>query len=625
MGFLEYSNQTHSNIIPKKEFEDLTKEVFGVIAENLGKSLGPLGSSATILDGMMTEATKDGYAILKKYRFHNRYKKMIYNLILAPCTRVNNTVGDATTTVICLTNALFNRYQGIKDYFDGLYRLPRHFTKAWDEVVAELIEYVKQHTTQIDPNDWNTIYNLAYVVSNGNAEVSKAIADTYQAVQCPNIKEKDSPTNKSYISPINGFDFPAHLIADAFARNDDMSVKEHDIAVMVLDHKLEMDVFNSLIVPLNDVLRAMGKKLLILAPYYDKVMIETTVSPYLNMEMTRYGAFNLIMAQFELGKLAPHQMTDLAIVLRGKALSQDLVNTIVQELTTGVPEQVVEKIFEDDQYKLYHFIGVAEDAMLSCVSGSIFKVKDIDQDPAYQDALNRARMDLESAKAETPNERQSYAAKIYEANSRIMQLEMKNYIYYVGADSSLQKQIIWDSIEDVIKCLRSAIKYGVVPGCQLTLIKGCTDIISKIVEYPITDASVLDELDTHDRLKVEITSLIYSALRDVYSMVLHGGDGMGMIKLQPRWQYTTKEGTEELKKEAVAHGQRIINESIEKMQVYDIENLEFSDKIITSAETDTMVLSAASELVKILISGNQCIVLDSDVDESHQEEVQAYV
>ena len=76
MSFLEYSNKTHSNIIPQEEFEELIHEVFNVISENLCKSLGPLGSSATILDGMMTDATKDGYSILLKYRL--MYHKILH-------------------------------------------------------------------------------------------------------------------------------------------------------------------------------------------------------------------------------------------------------------------------------------------------------------------------------------------------------------------------------------------------------------------------------------------------------------------------------------------------------------------------------------------------------------------
>ena len=111
MGFMEYANYHQCNIIPQEEFEELVTEVFGVIATNISRSLGPLGSSATILNGMMTEATKDGYSILSNYRFNNRYKRLVLNLIKAPCTKMNNTVGDGTTTVIALTNALFEIFR----------------------------------------------------------------------------------------------------------------------------------------------------------------------------------------------------------------------------------------------------------------------------------------------------------------------------------------------------------------------------------------------------------------------------------------------------------------------------------------------------------------------------------
>lgn len=630
-GFMEYANATHSNIIPKEEFENLTLEVFNTIASNLGLSLGPLGSSATILDGMMTEATKDGYSILKKYRFHNRYKRMIYNLIVAPCTRLNNTVGDATTTVICLTNALFARYQAQKDALNTLYRLPRHLVKAWDEVVHDLCEEVAKSAAQIDPKDYDTIYNIAYVVSNGNEDISRAIAKTYTETNCPNIKRKDSPTNKSYIVPVSGFDFPAWLIADVFALNDNRSIKENDVAVILMDHKLEPEVFDKVIVPINDCMRAQSRKLLVMAPYYDKVMVDNMVGQYLNMEMHRYGAFNLILSQYTLGDLAPHQLTDLGIILRGKVLDQEKMNQLRDAIESGDVDTVVENILTNDEDKYYHYIGSVKEAMLSTKPGAIFNADKIEEDQDYQVALVNARDELDRVKAETPEERQSYAHKVYEANARIQQLEMKNYIYYVGADSALQKQITEDAIDDVIKCLRSAIKSGVVPGCQLTLLRGCQVMMERLtgVEYPIVNSDqakeTLDKMSEFDRLKLEILNIIYAALSDVYKMILHGADGLGMIKLQPRWQFTTEEGAEALKDEAKKHATRIVIESVNKMQVFDIENLEYSDKIITSAETDSMVLRAATELVKILISGNQCVVLDSDVDESHQEEVQAYV
>lgn len=630
-NFLEYSNANHVNIIPKQEFEDLVQEVFNVISTNLSKSLGPLGSSATILDGMLTEATKDGYSILKKYCFHNRYKKMIYNLILAPCTRMNNTVGDGTTTAIALTSALFNRYKSSEYYIDTLYRLPRQFNKAWDDVIEDITNRVKEMATPIDPEDYQTIYNIAYVTSNGNHEISDSIARIYSEAKSPSIKQKDSPTNKSYISPINGFDFPANLISDAFVRNEDLSATENDLYVMIFDHKIETDFFKDVIVPINNVMRARGNKLLIVAPFYDAYMCETVVDQYITYEFVNHGGNNLILAQYELGKLEKYQLVDFATVLKAKVITQELANTLTNYFTNGDVDTAIENMLVDPTFNMYRFIGNAAEAMLSCTTGSIFKVVDIENDEKYQDALRHARVELENIISQTDYEKQSYAHKIYTAKARISQLEMKNFIYYIGADSVLQKQIIWDSVEDVIKCVRSAIKSGSVPGCQLSIIKAGNDIITDIdKKYKSNEDGHPEEivLSTEDKLKISIVTIIMKSVSDVYYHILHGPDGMGMIKLLPRWQFTDRsneEAVKNLREEAIEKSQDIIKESIETNTTFDMETLEFNPNIITSAETDTMVLSAASELVKILISGNQCIFLDSDINNSHNETVEAYV
>ena len=623
MNFLEYSNKTQSNIIPQEEFENLIQEVFNVISENLCKSLGPLGSSATILDGMMTDATKDGYSILRKYRFHNRYKKMIYNLIMAPCTKMNNTVGDGTTTAIALTNAMFNRYQNQKSAIDTLYRLPRQFTKVWDEVIADICNRIQEKAIAINPDDYDTIYHIAYVTSNGNKEISDNIAKIYKEAKSPSIKQKDSPTNKSYIEAIDGYDFPANLISDAFVRNQDLSAKENNIAVMIFDHKIETDFFNAVIIPINEVLRASGQKLLILAPNFDAYMCDTLFEQYITMEMRQHGKINLIAGQFSLSKVDRTQLGDLAVVLRTKVINQDLAAGLVTEFTNMSSDKIIDQMFNDETYKFHRLIGVSDSAMLTCQNGSIFKVKDIDKDEKYVETLAHAEKDLEDIINNTDFEKQSYGEKIYDAKARVMQLKMKSYIYYIGADSALQKNIIWDAVEDVIKCVRSAIKYGVVPGCQLSIASACTDMVKEIAGNK--SKNKIKDLSDENKLKIDIIYLISAAVADVYSSVLHGPDGMGMIKLIPRWQYTTKEGIEDLHKEAIEKAEEIIKESLKQNKVYDMETLEYNENIITSAETDRMVLSAASELIKILISGNQCIFLDADVDASHQEEVQAYV
>lgn len=619
MNFLEYSNENQVNIIPKESYEGLVHSVFRVVADNMAKSLGPLGSSTIIMDGMLTEATKDGYAIFKNIRFHNRYKKMIYNLIKAPCTKLNNTVGDGTTTSIVFASNLFNIYKERKGSISTLYRLPRQFIHAWDSCIEEIIQGIQNSATPLDTTKEDIIYNICYVTSNGNEEISKNIANVYKENPSAVIKQKDSPTNKSYIKPIIGFEFANNLIDEAYARNEDLSVEEKDITTIVFDHKIDTDTCEKFIIPLNEVLKASNKKLLVIAPYYDALLCNTVLKRYMNIEYQKYGSLNLIMTQYNLGKIKEDELKDLTTILRCITVTEDMVKELNEIDSNGSLDRFIEDI-EDPSHPYYRLLGKADQATLSCNNGSIFRVHNIEEDKRYQEVLQSAYAELKRAKSEVSEERQSYAHKIFEANARITQLEMKNYIYYIGADSALQKKITWDSVEDVIKCVRSATKHGIVPGCQITIARICGELIEKYIGTEDEES-----LSNEVKLKIGILWMIQIACAVTYSQVLEGPDKLGVIKTIPDYQKTPPDKLSDIIRQGKEKVSDIVTTSIAGNKVFDLDTLSYSDKIVTSAETDIMVLLAASELVKILISGNQALYLDSDVNESHQESMDVYV
>lgn len=613
MGFMEYANYHQCNIIPQEEFEELVTEVFGVIATNISRSLGPLGSSATILNGMMTEATKDGYSILSNYRFNNKYKRLVLNLIKAPCTKMNNTVGDGTTTVIALTNALFQRYRNQEKSLYSLYRLPRELTKCLDSVVEEIIEQIQKRAQPLDPTDYDKVFNLAYVVSNGNKEVSSQIAKVYAESKSPVIKLKDSPTNRSYIEAVEGFSFPANAIDSIYVTNEDLSATEQDVMTMLFGQKITRDLLESIIVPVSKVAHLSQKKLLVIAPSYDDYMCETVLGQFANAEIRQFGSVNTLMLQYRMADIEQGQRDDLAVVLRSKTINQLVLNDIKEAIQLS-PEKFVSDAYKDPSSPMYRMLGHADTAFISCTNGSIFTSQNIEQDEAYQQALKNAQAELDAIVRSSSMERQSYSHKIYDARARVLQLQMKNYVYYIGADSELQKQILWDSIEDVVKCMRSAIRCGVVPGCQLTIINVCKKLLNKCDE-------------TTPPLRTELLTMIMSACMEVYEMVLHGPDKHGLVKMIKDWNtaYQGDEGAAKLAATAVELGYNIIGRSITENRVFDLETRTFNLNIITSVETDVMVLRAATELVKILISGNQCIYVDEEINSTHQETKEVYV
>jgi chaperonin GroEL (HSP60 family) len=639
MEFLKYSNETQSNIIPKDSFDELVHDVFRIIASNLAKSLGPLGSSTTILDGVYTSATKDGFSIFKSLRFHNRYKSMIYNLIKVPCTKLNNTVGDGTTTAIVLTDELFNQYAINYMELAGLYYLPRDFNNIWDEVISVLIEKIRTYSEILDPSDYDKIYNISYVASNGNSIISENIAETYKNAKSPTIKIKSSPTNKSYVDPIIGFEFPANMIDQIYAKSEDLSVEEKDLCVMIFDHKIETDTLQNLILPINEILKLKNKKLLILAPYYDALMLNTVMKQYLNHEFQKYKSISLILGQYSLGDLEPHQLDDLAIVLRSQVIDQETakqLNTAFSNFVDHDTYEFVDSLLKEDEtsainkfvhinVKYTRIIGNASSAILSCTNGSLFKVNNIEQDQHYIEAMQFAEKELNDVKARIGVERQAYAFEISKAQARISQLKMENYIYYVGSDSELQRGILKDSVDDVVKCVRSAIKSGIVPGCQIAIIKAIFEYQREIVGKFSTDEGLdADKMPDLDKLRLLIANMIKNALVRVYFLILCGPEGLGIRKLIPLWNHVDEEGQKEITKQANDKCAEIINESIKRQEVFDLSKKDFSKDVITSAETDINVLTAASELIKILISGNQCIFLDADVNNSHQEQIETY-
>ena len=628
MKFLEYANKTQSNIIPKENFEELIQETFSVISENMVKSLGPLGSSTTILDGLYTSATKDGHTIFKSLRFRNRYKSMIYNLISAPCNRLNNTVGDGTTTAIVLANNLFQQYRQRRFDIDINHRLPREFISTWDRIIGDLIYRIQAASTPLDPNDSESIYNICYVSSNGNREISANIRDTYQRSRSPIIKVKNSPTNKSYVEPIVGFEFPANLIDDAYARNEDLSVELDEICVMIFDYKIDATICQNLIIPINEILKAAGpKKLLVLAPSYDALLANTVLKQYVNMEYQKSKDLNLILAQYALGKLAPNQLTDLATVLRAVVINQELGNGLLEEFVKDQDQyDLVQTILGKDTYEYYRVIGKVSNAMLSCTDGSIFRPQDIDNDDRYMDALRAAHKELDTVITNTDAERVAFAFEVAKAQARVSQLKMENFIYYVGADSALQKEILEHAVTDVIKCVSSSVKSGTVPGCQLTILKACNDMLTEIIDTIIGDDGqpVVAKLSNQQKLQIIILEMIRDSVIKLYQSVLNGPQGDGMIKLIDLWWTVKEEHAQELLDRALIKCGDIIKESMEKNQVFDLESLDFSEKIITSAETDINVLMASSELVKLLISGNQCVFLDAEINDAHDDTIPVY-
>lgn len=608
IDLLDYNMKKNVNVIPKESYEKLVHIVFNTVAEILSKSYGPLGSNTIISQGRWSSTTKDGFTIFKNIIFNNKYKTMVYEQMRPTCTKLNNTVGDGTTTAILLTAKLFEKYKEYENIFNSMHLLPREFNSAWNDVISEIIENIQRYGKRINNLSKDKIskymYDIAMISSNGNEEISRTIANVYKESDSPSIKYKNSPTNKCFMTSINGFEYPTSLFDECFCKTEDLTVDLENVKVLLFSIKIEPEQFETIIKEVNEIYRDKNQKVLVIAPSYDELMSKTTFIDYTKQEWMKYKSFNMYPTQYLFTKLYDHQMEDLAALLGCKIIDLNMMKEIKETLEEN-----------PDTYDLFNFdrlgiIGTVPKVTLSIYNGSVFKDIDTDREE-YKKLLSKAEKELNEISNNINNDSKDFSMDIAKAKSRISQLKMSSYIYNIGSDSRLETGMLIDTVDDVIKACASAYKFGIVQGSQISILKACNELILKY--------------DNKNELKEKILSMIKHAVISMYNMLIDGPEHNGLDRILykikndqiifNKFNLTYLDYDQDylsnLKERLFNY---IIDKNLDTNKTFNIVTCEFDESIIVSTETDINVLTASSELIKLLISGNQFLFRESGLD-----------
>ena len=106
--YSQYSHDNDVNVIPKNDFKRLIRDTFKTITEVVKETYGPYGSQYTLNELNQTSSTKDGYNTFEAIHFSHQYKQMVKLTIGKICSRVNEVVGDGTTSCLLLAEKIFD-------------------------------------------------------------------------------------------------------------------------------------------------------------------------------------------------------------------------------------------------------------------------------------------------------------------------------------------------------------------------------------------------------------------------------------------------------------------------------------------------------------------------------------
>lgn len=671
-------NEPFINVIEKERFDERVEQVFEMVGEVLARSYGPYGATTIISQYPWYHITKDGYTIQKNVAFdktNSFVDQIICGLISDICGRLNYSVGDGTTTATVATNEIYQAYRSMIDVFKEKRFLPRDVMRRFEDIKSKVIEKVSKMAVKINslPKEEmiEYIYNITSVASNGDDTITNIITTLYQELTYPAITVTLAPDGVTKKKIIHGFSLECSLRDKLYINTDDHVMKLGYTDVLIFDHKITMDTYMKILQPMSQTCKNRGRHLVCIAPFYDQVAIDTRIKGDLREE---YGAFrdiNLVLMTCKYQTEHHKKMlNNLAILCNTEIISQGREMELCRDMEamlTGKTDAAVACPFNIDNRNLFgtrvllhlpngdfseilnednqNFIKMTapEGAVRMGFFGegslgektSIFGMFLATNQAIYEAALKEAEEDLTNMEKKYQS-LGTFNVEVDQAQERLNALRLTVGIAEVGSASTFSQGYLRDAIVDCVKATRSAYKFGVVPGCSVSILCALDECRKEFNQYGIDDLTdaVLRIFTTG--FKNVYRTILFNMTDDWEIVVpeqIHDFAMMDAIvrevnrkydfnipyiqrdcddSLKELWRFCsirmdeTETQTESLM--VVDVSEFIIRMSCQLHCAFDLVLGTFSPSVINSVETDIQILHAVSDLTKLLVTGNQLVV-----------------
>lgn len=558
---------SNSNIISERNFKDRVEAIFKLVADAVSKTLGPFGKTTIIEQFGEMHVTKDGWTVLKGITFEDNTDNNILYLLTKIASQVVVKVGDGSTSSIVAADEVLKQFRN-SDIIDMEFG-PREFTETLNRLVIKLVDAIERKSIKINDEDFNEerdkkIYNLAMISTNGNKTISEMISRIYSETGNSSISFVKGSYAEHEIEIVNGYKSNIKLIDGIYINNESGVRAEVQPMILMFDHRLDIEHYINMIVPIRAQCAAMGHILYVVAPHYSDAVLQRIKSDTNLFFKASQGRFQDVYCRASIISNFSRQLySDLACLLGA---------TIID--TTRVEEFAKE---EDETTRIQAMVDCLgtcgtlnidiKDALFSdfiAKDEKLFEVMMADAVSRYNEAKERfARLDTVSP-------------ELVDIKTRIAKLKCRMGIIKVGGVSTLEQSANYDLVDDAVKACENAFTYGYNIGCSLII--------------PLTITELINE-NTFTEKEVSILNMLGVAFLNVYKRVIQN-------------KYVEVEGSVEQQR-IVDKINEIISGSIQEQLPYDLTTNTYSTTIINPTHTDIEILKAASSMVSLLITSNQ--------------------
>lgn len=658
-----FKSEPRVNVISKESYETRVEKVFKLLWSTLSKSFGPYGAPTLIYNYPYSHVTKDGFTIMKNLSMdasEQLVDQAIANMASDVCGRLNYAVGDGTTSAVIATYSIYNNYLKYKKELDVNMVMPRDIIYSIknlkNDIIAELDKY-RQSIRSENPDElYNNIYNVVYISSNGDEEISNYIASLYKELKFPGIScelATDGITKKRLI---NGFKLDLVLNDKLYINSDNDSMIESNCDIVILNVRITKEVYDKILKPLNEQSRIRGRKLIVCASTYDETALMQTIRRDLTNEYQKKKDINMVLTTYRsVSEYLRLTINDFATLCNTIIIDRSIKNDIIEKLDSGKSILEVFNFDERDNIPNLTCLAQSKDGAVKCtntdiIKGKFNKIFELDEDAVRvgfagnvnigmknstfsdfyynQNSYDAILKDAEITMRETEERYKklgTFNLVVNQAQQRYYALKLKMGVIEVGGDSELSQKLFKDSVDDAIKAAASAYDHGIILGCNVLLINSITAILNAAEELYKTVPS--RKLMT----EIIVLKILRDGFVDVYKTVLSNAFPNSTLYFKTKDDIKEKlleifhenilpDDFDECADIIIANAKKrcnyanltvhdiIIETSMFMNLVFDVTTKRFTNKVINSTQTDEEIVTATVDLISILMTGNQMIV-----------------
>ena len=518
--------RARENIVPPKQMKKVFLNVFDDLSRMIKYTIGPAGGNTLVTEPYASTPiypTKDGFTVMNNHIYDNPTYESIYRIVRDISGRMNQELGDATTSSVVIAADFYKRITKYQAHHKEI--TPYGIKNLLDATLETISEYLKKYNYVVDVKNLDKstqieIYRkIATIAANNDSAVGDVISEAYEKAHSdhPYIDVQTSFNEETCIDTDVGFEIPYGYNIAYMANGADGITAEYDKPlILLINGPLGDKSVNFLKMWIKWIAEdpANPRPLVIMAEEFSKEVLDyltlcrTGISRSINGQRVLVRLPVLSICFNMSSEYGNWRVQDLEAILGAKALQTNNGNLIVTPSNATEFMMMLGRADHIESRFAFTRIrgGAGEESVRKGRIEEIKKLLNQNRDAAQHGVQSAARLEI--------------------LKKRISMLEGEMQIIKVGGDSYKEKRNRKLIFDDAACAVKACIEHGITLGGQVSI----SDLINNTKVGLITD--IISRLSKPGSVKNIGINLTEKHLKNIISDIL------GLIKVSSKAAFT---------------------------------------------------------------------------------------